>query len=386
MKKLTLILLISLYIFPAFATRVNGDDLNFLVRPYLYSYKGQSIRIAWSYKVPPPTDTEITAMFANQFESKSLKIARDGELYTAELPMATCGFGANISYLVSGMTAAENIAPIACPGELGNSSKFVFLADSQVDTKEGVLPLDYFAKQIEKTGRVSAVIVGGDLVQTGAKFDLWTQFFNSMNPLLKNILLIPVMGNHEYHGDKTVRHWPHFFGVTAHDAMYTTTIGEAQIFVLNSSFTDDPSLIEPEVQWLENELARSSAKWRIVSFHHPPYSVGIANNPAYPKKEFRVVQKRFVPLFEKYHVNLVLNGHVHIFERSELHGVQYLIMGPAAGKIGPFGGLNPNTIISGRIRTMATVEVSDEALIATTTDLEGNVVDVISLMGWQNEK
>ena len=36
-----------------------------------------------------------------------------------------------------------------------------------------------------------------------------------------------------------------------------------------------------------------------------------------------------VPLFEKYKVDFVLNGHSHCYQRGELNGVKYVISGGA---------------------------------------------------------
>ncbi len=57
-------------------------------------------------------------------------------------------------------------------------------------------------------------------------------------------------------------------------------------------------------------------------FHHPPFSIGFFNSALAPKKEYVSLRQKFVPLFEKYKVDLVQNGHTHIFERAAKKGVQ----------------------------------------------------------------
>ena len=59
--------------------------------------------------------------------------------------------------------------------------------------------------------------------------------------------------------------------------------------------------------------------------HHPPYSAVYQGS----NEDARRV---FVPLFERYGVQLVLSGHDHDYQRSEvINGVTYVVTGAAAG-------------------------------------------------------
>jgi 3',5'-cyclic AMP phosphodiesterase CpdA len=77
--------------------------------------------------------------------------------------------------------------------------------------------------------------------------------------------------------------------------------------------------------WLEDTLRSSTATWKIVALHHPPYSAGYQGSSI-------AVREAFVPLFEQYGVQLVLSGHDHDYQRSNvINGVTYLVTGAAAG-------------------------------------------------------
>ena len=77
--------------------------------------------------------------------------------------------------------------------------------------------------------------------------------------------------------------------------------------------------------WLERALAASSAPWKIVALHHPPYSAGYQGSSL-------DVRQAFAPLFERYGVQLVLSGHDHDYQRSfPQNGVTYVVSGGAAG-------------------------------------------------------
>jgi 3',5'-cyclic AMP phosphodiesterase CpdA len=73
--------------------------------------------------------------------------------------------------------------------------------------------------------------------------------------------------------------------------------------------------------WLRRRLADSSARWQIVAFHHPAYTCGhYSANSAFTS--------RWVPLFERFGVDLVLSGHDHNYQRfAEHRGVRYVVHG-----------------------------------------------------------
>jgi acid phosphatase type 7 len=68
--------------------------------------------------------------------------------------------------------------------------------------------------------------------------------------------------------------------------------------------------------WLEKDLKANKQKWTIVYWHHPPYTMGSHNSDT--EDELRLLREGVVPLLEKYKVDLVLNGHSHNYERSQM--------------------------------------------------------------------
>ena len=102
---------------------------------------------------------------------------------------------------------------------------------------------------------------------------------------------------------------------------WSRQLGDVLLIGLDSTQTDDPQ----QVAWLRATLRDSTATWRIVAVHHAPFSAGYqgSNEP---------VRTTFVPVFEQYGVQLVLSGHDHDYQRSEvINGVTYIVTGAAAG-------------------------------------------------------
>ena len=69
---------------------------------------------------------------------------------------------------------------------------------------------------------------------------------------------------------------------------------------------DDPQLRA----WLENDLrTAAAATWRFVVFHH----MGFHSSRAHAQDQW---MRQLSPIFEKEHVDLVLGGHIHNYQRS----------------------------------------------------------------------
>jgi 3',5'-cyclic AMP phosphodiesterase CpdA len=107
-------------------------------------------------------------------------------------------------------------------------------------------------------------------------------------------------------------------------ARYTRTVGNVDLFVLNSN-----NVSSRMTAWLEGALAASTARWQIVVFHHPAWTCGeYRSNPA--------VVDRWVPLFRRYGVDLVLSGHDHNYQRfAEWRGVRYVVHGGGGAHLYP---------------------------------------------------
>ena len=97
---------------------------------------------------------------------------------------------------------------------------------------------------------------------------------------------------------------------------YRRAFGPVELFLLDSNAVD-----AAQTAWLRRSLARSHARWRIAVMHHPPFTCG--NYLSHGD-----VVARWVPLFERYRVRLVLSGHDHNYQRfAPRRGVRYVVHG-----------------------------------------------------------
>ena len=68
---------------------------------------------------------------------------------------------------------------------------------------------------------------------------------------------------------------------------------------------------EDSIVNVEQQLKTSTAKWNIITSHHSIFS------PA-EGRDFKYARKKWKPLFDQYNVDLVLNGHDHVYARGHV--------------------------------------------------------------------
>ncbi len=146
-------------------------------------------------------------------------------------------------------------------------------------------------------------------------------------------LMIPwyiTLGNHDYEGNveaeleyaKTSKRWvepARYFSFTKklHDSTRVLFV------ILDSSPLVEEYINEKEdkhhvmgqktvvqLRWCDSVLSTSTATWKFIFFHHPAYSASSTHGSTLE------IQRTFVPLFEKYHVNACFSGHDHDLQHS----------------------------------------------------------------------
>jgi hypothetical protein len=371
MKK-TALGLLAIYLSFAVIQTAKADD--FLIKPYLYSILGTQIGVSWEYTTAAiPTKNPSLTLFRSGKMVQEIASTNRSNLFSVVLPVSPCGFGSDLSYQVNGQLVPVTITEVPCTNAT-NPARFTFLADAQQGTQYDKKFADLMA-----IFPGSGILNGGDLVQTGDSVSDWRGYFSSMESVGGTRVLFPAVGNHEYRDkDNAIPFWAKYFQTEAHDEHYAFDMGAARVIVINSNFESDPSLKMGQLEWLESELKLPS-RWKIVFFHHPGYSVGFFTSAAAPKKEYVTVRDYYIPLFEKYKVDLVLNGHVHLFETSEKAGVHYIVVGPAGGKMGVYGDVDPYRIKSKMTRSIVNLEVTQDSLRAISTGMQGEILDNLLL-------
>jgi hypothetical protein len=100
---------------------------------------------------------------------------------------------------------------------------------------------------------------------------------------------------------------------------YTFTAGAAQFFAI-----DTMRLSSEELEWVDRELGRSRAKWKIVYGHYPIHAAG-------GDGEHAELIAKLLPILEKHHVQIYLNGHVHSMQDIQTDSSVHFFTSGAAG-------------------------------------------------------
>jgi 3',5'-cyclic AMP phosphodiesterase CpdA len=129
----------------------------------------------------------------------------------------------------------------------------------------------------------------------------------------------PVYGNH----DAQNLNFREYFELPNNEYWYSFDYGSVHVIGLDS--TSDHSPGSPQYQWLVADLeAAKEMPWKVVYFHYPPYSPTVEDN-TYSVRDY------LNPLFEKYGVNIVFNGHSHVYDHYFVNGVHYVVTGGGGG-------------------------------------------------------
>ncbi len=190
---------------------------------------------------------------------------------------------------------------------------FIYFGDAQIQIRS--LWSRAIRSAILESPRARFMIHAGDLVNHGDSDDEWGQWFDAAGWLFAMVPSMPAAGNHEYRNQKTSAkrlspHWRPQFMLPENaiaeleETVYFIDYQGVRVVVLNSN-----SKAEKQARWLEEILEQNPNHWTVIAFHHPIHA------SVYGPDENKH-GKIWKPLFEKYNVDLILQGHEHIYARG----------------------------------------------------------------------
>jgi acid phosphatase type 7 len=181
----------------------------------------------------------------------------------------------------------------------------------------------------------------GDLVEIGQDPAHWQSWFAAAKGIIDTIPEMAVAGNHETYisGNwdtmkpelwKAQFQLPQNGPAELKGQVYSYDYGPVHFVVLDSQEAEESptsgDFLEAQKTWLAADLAASKATWKIVFFHKPPYYL-----KAHRTNE--AIKAAFCPIIDKYHVDLVFNGHDHAVARTYAISNDTLKAKPSQGTI-----------------------------------------------------
>jgi tartrate-resistant acid phosphatase type 5 len=136
----------------------------------------------------------------------------------------------------------------------------------------------------------------------------------------------PVLGNHDWYTPGALPYLG-YFTLPGNERYYEMQWGDVHFFALDSdpSEPDGVTSSSRQAEWLKARLAASTARWKLVAMHHPPFSSGPHLSTVYMQWPYK-----------EWGASLVLAGHDHIYERLEVNGLPYVISGLGGATIYQF--------------------------------------------------
>ncbi|MBC7570153.1 MAG: metallophosphoesterase [Spirosoma sp.] len=161
--------------------------------------------------------------------------------------------------------------------------------------------------------------------------------FDVYGPTLRNTPFYPTPGNHDYNDNNVNLNVDYYRAFTmpqkgeagglasGTSTYFSADYGNVHIISLDAfaqQAADQKELNDStsvQVQWLKRDLVANKLPWTIVTFHHPLYTKGPRDSDT--EERMKLLRERLSPIFEKYGVDLVMNGHSHTYERFyRMHG------------------------------------------------------------------
>ena len=213
------------------------------------------------------------------------------------------------------------------------------------------------------------IVHTGDLAyDTGTAATFERVWFTVYAELIRSFAVYPCIGNHDAIGDDGGAYLQDF-DLPANgrpdgtERWYSFDRGQVHLVALDTTRTGDK-----QAAWLEADLAANPAAWTVVFLHHPPFSSGEHGSDA-------DVRRWFVPIFARHHVDLVLAGHDHDYERTKPQdGVNYIVTGGGGRGTRPVG-TSEFTAFSDQVENFVYVVIDGDTLELHAIDGVGTEFD-----------
>jgi len=201
---------------------------------------------------------------------------------------------------------------------------FIYLGDAQNDLKSRWSRAIRQAFSRQPDARF--IIHAGDLINRSNSDTEWGEWHHGAGFVHAMIPAVPTPGNHEHVWDDQAHkplldpHWAVQFVLPDNgpdgwrESVYYVDYQNLRVIALNSqAFLKDEASLKAQLHWLKGLLRDNPQLWTVVTMHHPVYSTS-------KNRGDQELISLLKPLFDRYGVDLVLQGHDHTYARGRGHG------------------------------------------------------------------
>jgi predicted phosphodiesterase len=257
---------------------------------------------------------------------------------------------------------AAQAVDLKLPNKKQGTVKFAVIGDNGTGEREQYDIGAAMARWHETFPFEFVIMLGDNIYGSQNPRDFVRKFEEPYKVLLeRGVKFYAALGNHDNQENRFYKPW-NMDG----ERFYSFKKDRVRFFVLDTDYLD-----QKQRAWIERELQNSTDDWKIAYFHHPLYSSARAHGSQVD------LQLILEPLFVKYGVNVVFQGHDHTYERIKPQkGIYYFVEG-SSGKLRP-GDLRKSDLTevgNDREQTFMIVEVDEDQLHFQTVARSGRTVD-----------
>ena len=261
---------------------------------------------------------------------------------------------------------------------------FIYFGDTHRSPHWGAL----INKAFERHPQTDFFSIGGDIVSTGLYRDDWDQLFQYSKDVISERPLMPALGNHDSQDGLGVWMYLDLFDLPKNgpkelepERSYCFEYGNAVFLMIDATA---PNKIN--TAWIDEKLTNTTATWKFAIFHFPPYVFDSEHDT-----DYKEIREQWGALFDKYHVDMVLSGHVHHYMRSKPIFDQKVVSNPADGTVYIISIGIPNHKFTmpekdfiakgfGGEMLYQTLEIDEGKLVYKTYNFEGEIRDELSIV------
>jgi 3',5'-cyclic AMP phosphodiesterase CpdA len=210
------------------------------------------------------------------------------------------------------------------------------------------------------------------------------KYFRPFAPLLHQLPVYAVPGNHEYYHDTHIEGDPYYFHVfpplaqlspadqssSGKRQYYALTFQNIQFLFLDSQVFFGEAGRKAQDEWLAQRLQDNEFTYSVVITHVPPFTSSIIH-----PKDSQPVRQAWHDKFAGAGVPLVLSGHSHNYERLVVDGVTYVVTGGGSSQLYPALNINPDSQAFSVRSHFVLLEFYEDQIKILAIDKNGKILD-----------
>ncbi len=180
----------------------------------------------------------------------------------------------------------------------------------------------------------------------------------------------PCLGNHDWNA-LHAQPYLDYFTLPNNERYYDVVLGAVHLFALDSdpNEPDGTEVDSAQARWFQTRLNASHSVWKVVYFHHPPYSSGPHGSSWGMRWPFR-----------EWGATIVYSGHDHTYERLSVAGFPYIVNGVGGNALYELGEPLPESLVrNADVHGLVLVTASTTELVSHFLDAEGHELDTLRL-------